>query len=98
MQGDASLSVDIEGGWGSNGPFAWSVWVQQTSNTGDLHQYVVSTRSNATGYLINNTIDVYQPDEVKAPSLIPPLPLYLHALHSGGLAQVWQDLSRSSLL
>jgi hypothetical protein len=63
-QGNASLSVDMLGGWGNDGPFAFSMWIQQKTDPGDYFQYVLSTRSNATGYLINNTIDVFQPDQV----------------------------------
>lgn len=85
--------MDLAGGWGSNGPFAFSIWIQQTNNPGELFQYVVSTRSNATGYLINTTTDVYQPNQVPdslppppTPTPPPPSPLLHHPTHSATLS------------
>ena len=64
MQGNASISVDLDNVWGTAGPFAFSIWMQQDSDPGELFQYLVSARSNDTGYAISQLSDVYQPNEV----------------------------------
>lgn len=69
MQGNSSLAVDLDEIWGTEGPFAFSIWMQQESDPGDLFQYLVSTRSNASGESIDQLSDVYQPNEVSLPSL-----------------------------
>ncbi len=81
-QGNSSLAVDLDEIWGTAGPFAFSIWMQQESDPGDLFQYLVSTRSNDSGFAISQLSDVYQPNEVQMhPQDLPPPKL--RASHAG---------------
>lgn len=70
LQGNSSIAVDLEPIWGSTGAFAFSLWIQQRPDPGTLFQYLVSARSNATGFEIEQLTDVYQPNEVKSDVLM----------------------------
>ncbi|BDA48704.1 hypothetical protein COCOBI_12-3860 [Coccomyxa sp. Obi] len=63
-------SMAIEGvKWGTQGPFAFNVWVKQASNKGSMFQYVISTRSRNLGNITDdnifypNQVHVYLPDK-----------------------------------
>lgn len=59
----AGSSLAIEGvQWGRQGPFAMNIWVKQLSNSGNLFQYVISTRNRT----LNNVTDdsIFYPNQV----------------------------------
>lgn len=50
--------------WGTSGPFAFNLWIQQRPGSNSSFQYLLSARDNADGPITNSTTDVYQPNEV----------------------------------
>ncbi len=50
--------------WGSQGPFAFNVWVKQATNKGSMFQYVISTRSRDLGNVTDDNI--FYPNQVCA--------------------------------
>lgn len=56
-------SLAVEGvKWGSTGPFAFNVWINQATNPGDKFQYIISTRARALGNVTDDNI--FYPNQV----------------------------------
>ncbi len=76
---DAGSSMAVEGvKWGTQGPFAFNVWVEQATNKGSMFQYVISTRSRDLGNVTDD--DIFYPNQVRTPTLTAPAPLGTHPL------------------